>query len=305
MKRVAPKNPIAASPAPVQPSSDNAQLALREAAVLMAPIALWLLRHGVSYPAFAETLKAVFLQAASIELDRAGSQPTQSALSLLSGLHRKDVRDLAAAPVADRSPQRPPLSSQVLTRWLTDRRYRSANGKPRTLPRTGSGRTFESMCRELSNDVHPRAVLDEMLRLGQVTLDGERVVLVASAFIPAARLDEMTALFSANAADHVAAAVSNLTTHAPRFLEQSIYADGLTAESIGHLHAASRHAWARAFESVVTEARARVDHDRDGDGEQRMRFGVYFFSEPAPAAEPSKPPRNRTSPQRRRPRTST
>ena len=100
---------------------------------------------------------------------------------------------------------------------------------------------------------------------------------------------------------HIAAAVSNLTTNAPKFLEQSIYADGLTPASIGHLHDAARQAWATAFDSVVTQARERVDADADSEGDLRMRFGVYFFSEPAPApAVPPAPTRTKPSPQRRR-----
>ena len=74
--------------------------------------------------------------------------------------------------------------------------------------------------------------------------------------------------------------MSNLTTSAPKFLEQSIYADGLTLESIERLHVAARQAWARAFESIVTEARDRVGQDSASDGEMRMRFGVYFYAEP-------------------------
>jgi hypothetical protein len=53
-----------ATPSPpertVRPSEAHAELALREAAVLMAPLARWLLRHGVPYPAFADMLKSVF-----------------------------------------------------------------------------------------------------------------------------------------------------------------------------------------------------------------------------------------------------
>ena len=295
MKRKPPANP-AAAPAPrVQPSAEHAELALREAAVLMRPMAQWLLRHGVSYPAFAELLKTVFVEAARGELAPGEAAPTQSALSLLSGVHRKDVRALALAPADARPQPRPPLSAQVFTRWLTDRRYRAVDGKPRALPRTGSGRSFESLCRELSNDVHPRTVLEELLRLGHVALDGELVVMVATAFVPARQLAEMTALFAAGAADHIAAAVSNLTLDAPKFLEQSIYADGLTPASVDQLHLAARAAWARAFDSVVTEARKRVDADAAGDGDRRVRFGVYFFSEPAPhrATSPDQPRRTR------------
>ena len=290
MKRVPPENPASRPRPQVQPSAEHAELALREAAILMAPIAQWLLRHGVSYPAFAELLKTVFLQAAQGELAHGEALPTQSALSMLSGLHRKDVRALAQAPMAPASPPRPPLSAQVFTRWLTDPRWRGADGKPRALPRTGARRSFESLCQQLSSDVHARTVLDDLLRLGLVALDGERVVVLAASFVPTARHDELSALFSANASDHIAAAVSNLTLNGPKFLEQSIYADGLTPASIDVLHHTARQAWAAAFESVVTEARARVDQDQHGDGDRRMRFGVYFFSEPAPAAAPSSAP---------------
>ncbi|MEO8328891.1 MAG: DUF6502 family protein [Candidatus Nanopelagicales bacterium] len=279
-KRPAPATARPATPPTVLPSDEHASLALREAAVLMAPLASWLIRHGVSYPVFAETLKSVFVRAAAEELVRSSTRPTQSALSLLSGVHRKDVRSIRAAPVADPVPPRPPLASQVFTRWMTDSRFRGADGKPRALKRSGSGRTFEALCRELSNDVHPRAILDELLRLGQVSVQDDKVLLVADSYVPAVRLDEMTALFSANAADHIAAAVRNLTTAAPKFLEQSIYADGLMPDSASELHVHARAAWARAFETFVRRARKLVDRDAAKDGTHRVRFGAYFFGEP-------------------------
>lgn len=298
MKRTPPANRSSAPEARVRASAEHAALALREARALMAPVALWLVRNGVSYPTFAELLKTVFLDASRGELERAGTTPTQSALSLLSGLHRKDVRDLTQAPRTSPSPGRPPLSSQVFTRWLSDSRYRAADGAPRPLPRAGAKRSFEGLCRELSNDVHPRAVLDELMRLGVVELDGDLVVARATSFVPSARLDEMTALFSANAGDHLAAAVHNLTSEGAPFLEQSVYADGLTTESIELLHQAARQAWSQAFDAVVGKARERVDCDMATEGRERMRFGTYFFSEPvaapghgagAPGAAPPRP----------------
>lgn len=307
MKRSPPENSPAIAPPTVLPSDEHAGLALREAAVLLAPMASWLIRHGVSYPVFAELLKSVFVTAAADELTRSSTKPTQSALSLLSGVHRKDVRAIASAPAAPAAVPRPPLASQVLTRWLTDSRFRGADGRPRALKRSGSGRTFEGLCRELSNDVHPRTVFDELLRLGQVVLRDKKVVVVADSYVPTARLDEMTALFSANAGDHIAAAVSNLTTNAPKFLEQSIYADGLTHDSASELHIRARAAWARAFTTFVKRARTLVDRDAASAGQQRVRFGVYFFSETTGevsqpgAASPSKRPPSRRNSKKRQP----
>jgi hypothetical protein len=299
MKRPPPKSGGADDPIPVPSTPQHAELALREATVLLAPVVLWLLRQGVSFPALADLLKPLFVEAARAELQRGAAKPTQSALSLLSGVHRKDVRAIADAPPAARRSPRPTLAAQVFTRWLHDPRYRGKDGKPRALPRTGPGRTFETLSRELSNDVHPRTVLDELLRLGQVALEGDRVVARAGSFVPSPRLDEMTALFSASTADHIAAGVSNLTSRAPPFLEQSIYADGLTAESAELLHAAARQAWAVAFDTVMALARERVDHDQAGDGESRIRFGSYFFSEPGTASADEGPRTRPRAPSKR------
>ncbi|MFT3954412.1 MAG: DUF6502 family protein [Piscinibacter sp.] len=281
------KRPVPQAQPAIAPSEETAALALREAGVLLEPVARWLLRSGVSYGAFAGMLKTVFVDAARVELERGGTAATYSALSVLSGVHRKDVRAIAEAPrdPAALPPRGVPLASQVYTRWLTARRYRDRDGHPRALPRSGSGVTFEALAREVSVDVHPRTVMDELLRLGLVTLEGDLLIPVSLSFLPSRRLDELTALFAANAADHMAAAVSNLTTDAPRYLEQSVFADGLGAASVEDLHELAREAWQEAFETMVKEARKRVAaDDRLPPGEQhRMRFGVYFYGEPQAA----------------------
>lgn len=273
---------------PLVPSEESAALALREAAVLLAPLATWLLRSGVSYGALATALKPVFVEAARGELERAGTQPTYSALSVLSGVHRKDVRALSEAPqdAAQAAHRGVPLASQVYTRWLSAKRYRGRDGQPRALPRSGPGITFETLAREVSVDVHPRTVMEELMRLGLIEAEGDLLVPLAAGFTPSRRRDELTALFAANVGDHIAAAVHNLTSDAPRYLEQSVFADGLGAESVEQLHELAREAWQRAFEDMVKTARRRVERDDGlpGSEQRRMRVGIYFYSEPQGAA---------------------
>lgn len=264
----------------VSPSEQHARIALREVQVLMAPVVRWLLRNGVHYSAFADALKRVFVAVAREELAPGDGKVTDSAISVLSGVHRKDVRLLARGPAPPTAPRSIPLPSQVFTRWLTDPRYCSAPGRPAALPRSGPGPSFEALARELSSDVHPRTVLAELERLGLVVIDGEQVVPQAQAFVPAQGLEELAALFSASVADHIAAAVHNLTETGPKLLEQSVFATGLTPASARLLGDEARLWWARAFESMAVQARGRVDADADADGATRMRFGVYFYAEP-------------------------
>ena len=296
---------LAPSPLTARIGEEHAALAIREAAVLMTPIARWLLRNGVPYTTFVDVLKAVFIDVARAEIERAGGEATMSALSLLSGVHRKEVRKLTTESGAARrgeSARSVPLASQVFTRWLTARRYRLRDGSPKPLPRTGAGASFETLARELSQDVHPRTVLDELIRLGLVRVDGDLVVPASASFTPSRRLDELTTLFAANASDHLAAAVHNLTEPGRRFLEQSVFADGLSETSVEQLRQKAVAAWLNAFETMVRDATERVEHDAalEADAQHRMRFGVYFYSEPQADATGGEAPTAKAAAPRRR-----
>ena len=70
---------------------------LSEALAVAEPLVAWLVRSGIGHGAFAAALKPVFLEQAQAELQRTGRKSTDTAASLLSGLHREDVRALRAA----------------------------------------------------------------------------------------------------------------------------------------------------------------------------------------------------------------
>jgi hypothetical protein len=252
-----------------------------EASVLrvMRPLVALLVRHGVTYPAFAAALKRVFLDAATDELRAHAMAQTDSAVSLLSGVHRRDVRTLAREPVARaRGVARKggaPLSlvGEVVARWLGDAAYQSRGRRPRALQRA----EFDAMVASVSSDVRGRAMLDELLRLGAVTESAEGITLAAGGFAPREGFAEMSALFAANLADHAAAATANLQGEA-NFLEQAMYVDHITAESAQRLQRAATRAWAKALPAVLAEAQACSDADAgQPSAGQRVRFGVYFY----------------------------
>jgi hypothetical protein len=266
-----------------EPTDERARIALRTASTMLLPLARWLLRHGVHYTSAAAALKPVFVEAARRELEATGAKLTDSAVSVLSGVHRRDIRSLGRddAGAADPQPKTPSVASQVFTRWMADPRFRDRRNRPMTLPKSGEAPSFDALAREVSSDVHPRTLMAEMLRAGLVEVEGDRVALRGEAFLPDAGFDDRAAMFSANLHDHIAAAASNLGSAEARFLEQSVFGSGLSARSTDALGETARHLWATAFESMVREATQRYEKDRaEPDARMRMRFGVYYYAEP-------------------------
>lgn len=269
---------------------------------LLRPLVRLLLQHGVPYTAFAAALKPVFVEAARAELAAKGKAQTDSAVTLLSGVHRRDIRELTRGVVAaqaaaegttgtapDSSPPAPALPhlplglvGQVVARWMSESTFTGRKGRPRALPRSGSDVSFDALVARISSDVRPRAMLDEMLRLGVAQEDGDHVRLELSGLAPRQGLAEGAALMADNLHDHAEAAAANLRGDG-NFLEQALYVDEITEASAAAVHKAAVAAWKQAFKTVAAEANARFDADAGAlpaeERKHRARFGVYFYSE--------------------------
>lgn len=274
------QNTLPSDAAP-QATDERARVAQAAALAMLVPLARWLVRNGVPYASFAPAMKSVFVEAARQELDSAGAKVTDSALSVLSGVHRRDIRAFGHRPTHDTPPKTPSVASLVFTRWVTDRALRGDDDRPLALPKLGPAPSFDALARQVSSDVHPRTLLAEMQRLELVEVDGETVRLRTQAFVPPEGHGERAMTFSANVSDHIAAAVHNLGADEGRFLEQAVFGSGLSPQSVAALGETARALWSTAFEAMVREATRRHEQDRQApDAQMRMRFGVYFYAEP-------------------------
>jgi hypothetical protein len=254
----------------------------------IAPLIALLLREGVTYSRLASALKTSFLEAAPAVLDSSSARVTDSSISTVTGIHRKDVR--AWRTDGQPLPQARTLSvaMAVFTRWANDPAYCDRKGRPRVIDRVVGPGSFEELATAISNDVHPHTLLQELMRLGVVrpvqgrsNASEDKVQLCADAFVPAGGTAEMLELLADNVGDHLAAAVHNVLALGTPLLEQSVFADSLTAESIERLGALARQIWSKALRETVEKATALSEHDRDRPGaDQRFRIGMYFFHGP-------------------------
>lgn len=262
----------------VEPEAMPTQALLRQSMDMLRPLVRLLLANGITYPQLAYWLKDVFIDEARRELLAAGRKDTDSALTLLTGVHRKEIKQRSQASEA----KLPDLSlaSQVFTRWLTDPLYRGSDGKALSLPRSGDAPSFEALARSVSKDLHPRTILDELLRLGLVEQQGELFCLGSAAFVPQTGFADRLSMLSANVADHLAAGARNLMQPQAPLLEQSVFADHLHQASVEQLLLLARNLWQHDFQVMVDEASRLCAIDEPRDGRQRVRYGVYFFSEP-------------------------
>jgi Family of unknown function (DUF6502) len=292
-----PASPAAAGPFPASlagTAGGPPPAVVRALRKLLQPLVKLMLSHGITYPYLSDLLKGLFVEVAERDFRLGDKPPTDSRVSLVSGVHRKDVSRLRAllGQAEGLAPSVVPRGAQLVAHWMGHPRYLLEDGQPRPLARLvseGGDLSFEALVASVNSDIRSRVVLDEWLSLGVVHLDEQgRVCLNTAAFVPARGSDEKAFYLGHNLHDHAAAAVHNLLGGQPPFMERSVHYSGLSAASVERLARLAQENGMKTLLALNQAAMAAEQADRQAAqaaGSQaaphRFTLGVYFFSEGA------------------------
>ena len=233
--------------------------------LIFAPLARLLVARGLPFGAAEARLRRAYVLAA---LRAAGRDTTDSRLSLMTGLQRRDIARLRDAEGP--SPTRPNPLARIVAAWLADPAYL---GRP--IPRRGPSPSFEALATALYRDLHPRSMADQLLAAGVAVEEGGLLRLVAQHYQPRQGSPEQLDYLAANLADHMAAAVTNVVD-APRLPERAVHYNGLSAAALDEIETLWRAEAERALLAVNAQARALQDRS---PGTGRFRAGTYLWRE--------------------------
>lgn len=250
---------------------------------LLRPLIRAMIAQGVTAPALYRIIKRLYVEVAEQDFKLQTERQTDSRISMLTGVHRRDVRDFRGSdPFAnDEAKEKVTTIASVLGHWMANAETRGADGRPAPLPRSGDDEpNFESLVRLVSKDIRPRTVLDELLRQDLVQVEDGIVHLKGDVFLGPADPDQRVHFFAENVGDHIAAAVDNLLAESPRFMERAVFYNRLTPGSVDQIEAHAREHASTVLETLNEKANDLQAQDlEDNAGTERFRFGVFFYRE--------------------------
>jgi hypothetical protein len=254
---------------------------------VLYPLVRLAMAKGVRYAEVDELLRDVFVQVAREAHAGVPVQRSVSRISASTGLNRREVTRLLQTGPETEAKSRSP-ATEVFARWITDPAWQH-EGQPLRLPRLGPAPSFETLANSVNRDVRPRALLEELVRLGLARVhEDDHVSLTDEHFVPSHDEGQMLDFLSANAGDHLHAAVENIVHHGKvRHLEQALFADELTAESIAVLRPQANTQWKALVRALIPKVQQRLDHDKADASQaqarnQRLRIGMFMYSTAMP-----------------------
>lgn len=251
---------------------------------LLRPLVRILLREGVSFGQFTELAKQVYVDVAARDFTLPDRKQTDSRVSILTGLSRKEVKNVRALGITNPSDTmaRYNRAARVINGWVEDRTFLDGWGEPAILALDGEGPTFAALVNQYSGDVPVRAMLDELLRVGAVEeLPKGRLKLVQRAYIPSAGQAEKLGILGTDVALLIDTIEHNLNCEArAAYFQRKVSYNNLPEEALPRL----RKMTAKQGQALLESLNAwLMTQDRDsnpeikGSGRKQAGVGIYFF----------------------------
>jgi Family of unknown function (DUF6502) len=275
-------------------TTGNPEVVLGATTRILHKLVRVLLRHGVSFQAFSDLAKRAYVEVAGGEFGIPGRKPSSSRIALLTGLSRKEVQRVVEKSVGGApETQEHNRAARVVGGWIRDTEFHDGDGQPRALPFDGSndGKPgFSELVRRYSGDVPPRAVLDELLRVGTASRDDAGTIrLLARLYLPLASDIRKLAILGRDVASLIATIDHNLLEPDAPLFHRHTASDNLPLEALADLKGVVAARGQALIEELDT---ALASHDRDvnpavgGTGRARAGVVVFYFEqelEPADA----------------------
>lgn len=272
---------------------------------ILRPLVRLFLSYRMAFPQLAELLKSVYVEVAEDEFRLPKKPQTDTRLSMLTGIHRKDIKRLRGlTPEEKEAPAIVDIGIRMVSRWIGEAYYQDKEGKPLVLPlktpkainntktltsHKASTRvdskppSFESLVMDIcKRDIRPGVILDEWLNMGVVTtetVDGsQNITLNSAAFIPSKGFDEKAFFLGHNISDHLSASTHNILGHDPAFFERCAYFDSLSEESMTKLNdLVSKKGMETLLAINELAMRLRTQDAINPENTHRINIGIYTY----------------------------
>ncbi len=243
-----------------------------------------LLRNNVPYGAFADLVRRAYIEVATKDFTVEGRKQSNSRIATITGLSRKEVKriqELEDEP-DNLLIEKYNRAARVVYGWVHDETYQEDDSKALALQFEGEAPTFTSLVKAYSGDVPPRAILDELERVGVVEVDEQQNIhLLSRAYIPKSGVNEKIYYIGTDVSALLNTMDRNIyQPELKPFFQRKVYYDNLPDEAIAELQDIINTDSQTLLEKVD---QAMAKHDRDanpnskGTGRNAIGVGIYYF----------------------------
>lgn len=252
---------------------------------MLKPLVRLLIHQNITYVGLQNLLKRTYVEVAEESCAIDGKRLTDSRISLITGIHRGDVKRIRTENMNQPTEKelKASLSSQLMSIWAGHQAYLSDGGEPIELFRYKSdgSPSFEELVLSVSKDKHPRSILDEWLTQNLVEIveikQIEKIKLNHVSYVPEEDFEEKLFFAGKNVGCHLTTVAHNLENQSPPMFDRAVYYTDLSDESIKEIESLCNHRLMELLTEVNQLANQLQEKDKEHpENDHEMHLGGYF-----------------------------
>jgi len=162
--------------------------------LVLRPVVKILLRYGIGYAQFAETVKTAFVDVSTTDFGIRGRPTNISRIAVMTGLTRKEIRRIRTkidSGLNSVKVKSTPIT-EIIHRWHSEDEFLDEHGRPAVLPFSGDERSFSALVKKFGGDVPPGAMRTELKRVGSIDeKDKNELGILRRSFWPSSEVDKV------------------------------------------------------------------------------------------------------------------
>lgn len=149
---------------------------------IVRPIVGFCLRRQVPIQDLYEILKEEYVREAKNQLEASSERVTTSRLSLITGIHRRDIDRLQTTPETTKFQDT--VLIRVVALWQHASQFQTSRHEPRVLTSGFVGSEFHALVAAAHREFNPATILSELIRAGIVSRTTRGVKLELQSYSP-------------------------------------------------------------------------------------------------------------------------
>ena len=269
-------------------TDDNSKLLHTAIYRLCRPLVRILIRNGIPFTGFADIAKRAYVDVARDDFAVQGKKVSDSRISTITGLTRKEVRRVKMLSIHADDPTKNHYNraARVIFGWIHDKDYLDGDDKPLILEFDSKTSSFSHLVKKYSGDVPPRAILDELEQVGVVTtLSDGKIKLLKMGYVPSTSEAEKLKLFGRDTAGLIDTIDRNIYTEDEPFYQRKVCYDTLSSESRAEIRTVLEERGQELliyFDAMMAERDLTInEHLQDKGDNKAAGIGIYYFEDDA------------------------
>ena len=251
------------------------KLIIKNLTKIFYPLVKICIREEIQLNNLIDVLKQLYVDV-SIKETLSDKKITDSRISLITGVHRKDVKKIRAKKSKfDITQTVNPLKSSIISMWIGDNRFSKKDGTPKALKKNGLN-SFETLTNLLTKDIPSKTILDEFRDRHIVFLNKEdnSISLNLDAMVSNNEPEINFDFLGDNVGDHINSINNNIYNKNNKLIEKAVFFKNISVSSIDRIESKSIKMSTKLLSDINRLAHELPEKDEEVS---RFRLGVYFY----------------------------